>query len=310
MKSILFRGTLLGLCATALVAQQPPPQQPQQDGGWRRFEDAAPAGSQGAPAAPAPRPYYSNAPAPNYGAPAPSQLTIPAGTWLTIRVNEPLSTDHNRQGDAFTASLVQPLIAQGFVVARRGQTLGGRVSESLKAGRVKGTSQLAIELTDLSIVDGQHIPLKTELVQYSGGSSVGRDVAAVGATTAVGAAIGAAADRNPGAGAGIGAGAGAAASLIGVLVTRGKPTVIVPEETLTFKTAVPMTITTDSAPQAFQQAQPQDYESARPALQRRPIAGAGPYPYAYPYYGAYPYYWGPGYYGPSVVIGGRFGRRW
>jgi hypothetical protein len=228
---------------------------------------------------------------------------------LTLRVNEPLSSDHNRQGDAFTATLVQPLIAQGFVVAHRGQTLGGRVSQAMKAGMVKGTSQLAIELTDLSLADGQHVPLKTELVQYSGGTSVGRDVAAVGTTTGVGAAIGAIAnDRHPGTGAGVGAGIGAAAGLIGVLVTRGKQTVIFPEDTLTFKTSAPITISTENAPQAFQQALPEDYDS-RPALQRRPaVAVARPYPY--PYYGPYPYYWGPGYYGGGVVIGGRFGRRW
>ena len=131
MKPILLRGMLFGFCATALLAQQ------QQNGGWRKFEDAAPAGSQG----PTPR-QYSNPPA-NYGPPAPAQLTIPAGSWVTVRVNEPISSDHNHQGDVFTASLVQPLISQGFVVARRGQMIGGRVSEALKAGRVKGTSQLA-----------------------------------------------------------------------------------------------------------------------------------------------------------------------
>ena len=298
MKPIFLRGTLFGLCATVLLAQQPP----QQDGGWRRFEDA-----QGGPSA-APRqngPAPSYAPAPNY-TPPPAQITLPAGSWVTIRVNEPLSSNHSHQGDGFSATLVQPVIAQGIVVARRGQTLGGRVTEALKAGRVKGTSQLAIELTDLSLVDGQHIPLKTELVHYSGGTSVGRDVTAVGATTGVGALIGAAADG--GRGAAIGAGAGAAASLIGVLVTRGKQTVIFPEDVLTFKTSAPMTISTEGASQAFQPARQEDYDS-RPAMQRRPpVAVARPYPY-YPYpYG--PYYYGPGFYGPSVVIGGRFGRRW
>lgn len=300
MKSTLLRGSVLGLCATALLAQQP------QDGGWKRFEDAPPAAPQAAPppSAPAPRP-YANVPAPNYGAPAPAQLTIPAGTWLTVRVNEPLSTDHNRAGDAFTASLAQPIIANGFVVARRGQTLGGRVSESLKAGRVKGTSQLAVELTDLSLVDGQHTPIKTELVQYAGGTSVGRDVAAVGGTTGFGAAVGAAAAG--GVGAGIGAGAGAAASLIGVLVTRGRPTVILPEDVLTFKTSAPITISTEAAPQAFLQARPEDYDShygPRPAL-----AAGRPYPPPPYVYGPYPYYWGPGYY-PGVVVVGRFGHRW
>ncbi len=36
-------------------------------------------------------------------------------------VNEPLSSDHNVSGDTFTATLTQPLIANGYVVARRGQ---------------------------------------------------------------------------------------------------------------------------------------------------------------------------------------------
>ncbi len=309
MKSIVLRSTLFGICATALLAQS---QAPAQDGGWRRFDDAA-AAPQGQPPGPPPAPgQYSNVPPPNYGAPAPATLTVPAGTWLKVRVNEPLSTDHNKTGDLFSATLVQPLIAQGFVVARPGQPIGARISESLKAGRVKGTSHLAVELTDITLVDGQHAPLKTELVQYSGGSTVGRDVAAVGTTTGVGAAIGAAASG--GVGAGIGAGAGLGASLIGVLVTRGRPTVILPEEVLTFKTSAPITIATDAAPQAFQQAQPQDYYEARPMLQRRPVGAAyygGPGPYPYPYaYGPYPYYYGPGYYGPGIVIGGRFGRRW
>jgi len=310
MKPIVLRSILFGMSATALLAQQPP----SQDGGWRRFDDAAPAAgsAQTAPAPLPPQGQYQNVPAPSY-APPPEKITVPAGTWMTIRVNQPLSTDHNHEGDAFTATLVQPLVAQGFVVARPGQTLGGRVSQSLKAGRVKGTSQLAVELTDLSLVDGQHIPLKTELVQYSGGSSVGRDVAAVGTTTGVGAAIGAVADG--GVGAGIGAGAGAAASLIGVLVTRGKPTVIVPEETLTFRTSAPLTFSTEGAPQAFLPAMPQDYRPVPTFRGRPPIAGGPgyPYPYAYapyPYYGyGYGPYWGPGFYGPGVVVYGR-GRRW
>jgi hypothetical protein len=238
---------------------------------------------------------------------------------LTIHVDEPLSTDHNKTGDGFTATLVRPIIAQGFVVARPGQGLDGRISESVKAGRVEGTSKLAIELSDLNLVDGQRVPVKTQLAQYSGGTTVGNDVAAVGTTTGVGAAIGAAAGG--GIGAGIGAGAGLVASLAGVLITRGRPTVILPDGTLTFRTSEPITIATDAAPQSFQPAQPQDYDS-RPVLRRPPPPGyyggpaPAPYPYPYPYagyaYGPGPYYYGPGYYGPGVVVYGRYGygRHW
>ena len=99
------------------------------------------------------------------------------------------------------------LVASGFVVARRGQIISGRVADAVKAGRVKGTSRLALELTDATLVDGENIPVRTQLVQYSGGTLQGRDAAAIGTTTGLGAAIGAAAGG--GAGAGIGAGAGA-----------------------------------------------------------------------------------------------------
>ena len=60
----------------------------------------------------------------------PPQLTIPAGTYVTVRVNQVLSSDRNQPGDAFSATLVKPLVVNGVVVAQRGQTLGGRVAEA------------------------------------------------------------------------------------------------------------------------------------------------------------------------------------
>src|SRR4030095_265556 len=75
------------------------------------------------------------------------ELTIPGGSWITVRVNEPLSSDHSQPGDAFTATLAEPVVANGRVLARRGQTVAGVVVEAQKAGHVKGTSRLGIELT-------------------------------------------------------------------------------------------------------------------------------------------------------------------
>jgi hypothetical protein len=232
--------------------------------------------------------------------PQPSQLVLPAGTLLTIRVNQPLSSDRNQKDDTFAASLAQPLVANGLVVARRGQNILGRVVEAQKAGRVTGTSRLGLELTQLSLVDGQQAPVQTQLVERKGDTSVGRDAAAIGTTTGVGAAIGAAAAG--GVGAGIGAGAGAVASIFGVLVTRGRPTVVYPEMLLTFRLAAPLTISTERSEQAFQPATPQDY--AQPMMVRRgppppypPPYYAGYYGYPYPYYGPRVYFYGgPGFY--------------
>ena len=241
--------------------------------------------------------------------PQPAHLTLQAGSWITIRVNQPLSSNRNRTGDSFAATLVQPLVVDGLVVARRGQTVAGRVVEVRKAGRVKGTSRLGLEVTEISLVDGQQLPVKTQLIERRGDTSVGRDVGAVGVTAGAGAAIGAAAAG--GFGAGVGALAGAAVSTIGVLVTRGKPTVVYPETVLTFRLESSLAIATERSAQAFQPATQRDY--ARPVLYRRgPPRLAPPPP---PYYAGYyaPYFYGPRlvlYSGPRFYYGGPFYRRW
>jgi len=238
----------------------------------------------------------------------PPQLNVAPGTFFTIRLNQPLSSDHNQVGDAFTAQLVKPIVVDGFIIADRGQTIMGRVAEVSKGGRVEGTSRLGIELTELTLVDGQQISLRSSLISHTPPSSIGRDAAAIGTTTGIGAIIGAGAAG--GEGAAIGAGAGAAASVIGVLLTRGHPTVIYPESVLTFRVEAPLAINTTRAPGAFRVVEPVDYNTQQdqPRLQTR-APGYGPNPYYGPYY-AGPYYgpgWGysygygyPYYYGPSV----------
>jgi hypothetical protein len=227
---------------------------------------------------------------------SPSELTVPAGAWISARVDQVLSSDRNQPGDEFSMTLTQPLVANGFVVARRGQTISGRVVDAVKAGRVKGTSRLSLELTDLTLVDGQQVQVRTQLVQYSGGTSQGRDATAIATATGVGAAAGAAADG--GRGAGIGAAAGAAASTVGVLLTRGRATEVYPEAVLTFRTQDPITISTDRSSQAFAPVRQEDYES-EPQARHPQLARRGPG------YGGYPY---PVYGSVGVVIvtgGGR-----
>jgi len=232
-----------------------------------------------------------------------------------VRTTNPISTDHNQVGDAFSAVLTEPIVVNGVVVARRGQTIQGRVSTVEKAGRVSGTSKLGLELTQVSLVDGQQITLHSQLVTRDGGTSYGRDATAIGATTLAGAAIGA--GVNGGVVAGVGAAGGLVASTVGVLLTRGKPAVIYPETVLTFKVMDPITISTANSAGAFRPVGQQDYENNTRRLVSAPAPrpgyggyGYGGYPAApYPYYAApYPYYYG---YGPSVFFyGGRGYRRW
>src|ERR1035437_9425615 len=346
----LFTGTAL------LLAQDP------QTGGWRRWNDPPPAPApQAQPGAPdvqdqdpsqpvartdsygqpqqpqqqqqqpqqqqqQPQQQQRNdrppAAVPHYG--LPSALTIKPGTFVTVRVEQELSSDRNQQGDVFNASLEKPIVVDGVVVAQRGQTVMGRVAEALKAGRAQGTSRLALQLTGLTLADGTQANVQSQLVSRNGQTSVGRDVATVATTTAVGAAIGAAADW--GRGAAIGAGAGAIAGIIGVLLTRGHPTVVYPETLLTFRVETPVNVDLTRAPQAFRYVGPEEYDRpVQTTVARRPPAPRYYSPYS-DYYSGYPSYYGYGYgypgyygyypygYGPSFGIGigirgGGWGRR-
>jgi hypothetical protein len=217
-----------------------------------------------------------------------------------VRIDDWLSTEHNVIGDSFSGSLEEPIVVDGWVVARRGQAQTGRVSQVKKGGHGSGRSQLGLDLPGLTLADGEKLTLHTELYQTSAGaSSHGRDAAVVGSTTGIGALIGGIVGR--GVGAVIGAGVGATAGIIGVISGPGKPAVVPAETVLSFQLQSPVTISTDKNQYAFQPVKQSDYESHstenRPRM-RRP----GPPP---PRYNGYPY----GSYPPPPAGSGYYGRQ-
>jgi hypothetical protein len=259
---------------------------------------------------------------------APQMLSLPAGTLVVVRTAQYLSSDSNRPGDRFAAILDQPIVAQGWVVARRGQNAIGNVAVAQRADRNRDNSQLALELYELVLVDGRQLPIRTELIQVSDGK--GRSwtpdkTATIGATTGTGAFIGAVAGH--GEGAAIGAVAGAIAGIAGIMSMRGRPTEIFPEAILTFRIDQPATISTGRSQQAFLPVTQDDY--SRRAIRnpdRYPTADSYPppppppayyapydsgwYPYPYYYLGAYRYSFPRHYSGIRVLIRpSPYGRR-
>jgi hypothetical protein len=314
-----------GLCFGALPAfaqdQQAPPPPAQQQAPPPAQQQASPPDQQqdqqmGQQQAPPPG--QQQAPPPDQQQlPVPPALNVPAGTLIRVQINNTLSSEQNKAGDAFTATLVQPLIANGWVVARPGQLLTGHVASAKKAGHVSGQSELAVQISELTLVDGQILPINTSLVQWSGGTSYGRDAATMIVPTGLGALIGGAAEG--GGGAAVGAGIGAAAGIIGVLVTHGRPTILPAEATLTFRIEGPLAISTGNGSVAFQPVYQSDYAQQdqdayggqRQVVSRPGYPPYGPYAYgAYPYGYGYPYYYGygPGFY-PYVGFGGVFINR-
>jgi hypothetical protein len=171
----------------------------------------------------------------------PETITLPAGTSIVVRVNSTLSSDKNLAGDTFTGTLDQPIVVNDMVIAERGARVDGKVVESTKAGRVKGTSLLSVALTRIRTSDGQNISISTDPFVREGESSKKADAVKVGVGAAIGAAIGAIAGG--GKGAGVGAASGGAAGGGVVLATRGKPVQIDVETKVPFRLANSVSIT-------------------------------------------------------------------
>ena len=171
----------------------------------------------------------------------PNFVTIPAGTLVTVRLDQTLSSEQSQAGDTFRATLDAPLIVDGLVIAERGARAEGKVSKVDQSGRVRGLAELALVLTSVRSSDGQTIRFDTDSFVRQAENSKKEDAAKVGAAAGIGAAIGAIAGG--GKGAAIGAAIGGASGAGGVMATRGKAAEIRAETRLSFKLSNPVTVT-------------------------------------------------------------------
>ena len=168
----------------------------------------------------------------------PPPVQIPAGTAVSVRLGQTLSTKTAQPGQAFEATLNAPLVIDGVRVASRGATARGVVVSSDDGGRVKGRAQLAVRLTSLVLANDKEAALQTAPVYRTAPGTKKKDALKVGIGSGIGAAIGAIAGG--GRGAAIGAGAGAGAGTGVVLATHGDPAVLPVETLLSFKLSEPI----------------------------------------------------------------------
>jgi hypothetical protein len=146
-------------------------------------------------------------------------FSVPEGTELTVALIDSISTGTNNAGDAFAASLAEPLVVKGQTVAAKGAKVNGRIVDAEGSGRVSGKANIRLVLT--SIVDGgKTYPIVTKPFVAEAESSTGRDAGIVGGAAGIGAAIGAIAGGKSGAAKG--AVIGGAAGTGTVLATKGK----------------------------------------------------------------------------------------
>jgi hypothetical protein len=122
--------------------------------------------------------------------PVPVNITIPAGTSLTIRIDQSISVKGSRAGDRFTGEIVDPVLTgDNNVLVPKGALVGGVVDVSHRRGHFKGRSLLELRLTSLTL-NGTRYPLTTRDLAESKRGKGRRSAALIGGGTGLGMLVG------------------------------------------------------------------------------------------------------------------------
>ena len=158
-------------------------------------------------------------------------VTVPAGTHLMIKMTQTINSRQHSAGHKFTAVLEGALAANNTVVAPHGTKVYGQLIQAKQAGRVRGRSQMTIELIHM-LINNQRKPIQTSNVQAVASSgSAGNTVGKTARGAAVGGLIGGSSGARTGAKVGVGAS----------VLTRGSSINIPTGTLLDFTLAAPFT---------------------------------------------------------------------
>lgn len=171
--------------------------------------------------------------------PPPQPIVVPAGTVLTVSLGQALSSKTSQTGQAFLATLRQPISVDGTVAIPPGSAVSGTVVSAKEKGKIKGEGELTLTLTNIT-VGGQSYSIRTSVLNNTIKGKGKRTAATTGGGAAGGALIGGIAGG--GKGAGIGALVGAGAGLIGGAATGNQQIELPAESALTFKLSEALTL--------------------------------------------------------------------
>jgi len=167
------------------------------------------------------------------------KVTVPAGTRILIRMTDSVDSTKQKTGDRFAASLETNLQADNMVVAPRGATVYGRLVQASSAGRMAGSSQLTLELTDI-VIRGTTYPLVTSTYEIKGKGEGSKTAKKIFGGAGLGALIGGIAGG--GTGAAIGVLAGAAGGTAVAASKKGEQLSIPSESLLEFRLGQPASL--------------------------------------------------------------------
>ncbi len=165
--------------------------------------------------------------------------TIPEGTALRVRLLDPIGSATDTGGQAFRATLDEPIVVDNVVAVPRDANVTGRVLVARASGHLQTPAELVVTLTSLE-AGGKAYEVVTSDVSWRGRSHKKRNAELIGGGAGFGALIGALVGHGKGAaiGAGIGAGGGTATAY-----ATGRKELSIPAETrLSFVLRRPVTL--------------------------------------------------------------------
>jgi len=171
--------------------------------------------------------------------PKPKPVVIPAGTVLTVRLQQALGSKTSNVGDRFDATLAEPVVVGGKAVVPAGSSASGTVTEAHAAGRFKGGATLGIALSALTI-GGHAYQIATVPASQTSTGKGKRTAGMIGGGAGGGALIGGLAGG--GKGAAIGALVGAGAGTVGSAFTGNRDITLAAESAVGFQMTQPLTL--------------------------------------------------------------------
>ena len=214
----------------AATSGDPAPAKSQAASGSPAASDAAPAKGPSADAAP-----------PAADAPAFHELTLPAGTVLTVTLRNAVASDTSSVEDQVRGTVARAVKVGGVEAVPAGSAVVGHVTSATRSARVKGRAQVAFRFTRLDLPgEGGATDISTAPVSRVAEATKKRDAATIGGGAVGGAIIGGI--IGGGDGAAKGAVVGGAAGTGAVLATRGKEVRLEPGTPVSVKLTAPLTV--------------------------------------------------------------------
>ncbi len=215
--------------------------------------------------------------------PAPSTVTVPAGTKVLLALRSAVNTRSARPGDGVYLASTFPVTVGNRVAIPAGVYVQGVIDQVQRAGRVKGRARVSMHFTTMIFSNGTVVEIPGALNSLPGATdakvknsegeieqagSKGKDAGTIARGAEAGAGVGAIGGAIGGsslAGAGYGAVAGGVTGLLYTLFTRGNDVNLQQGDTVEMVLQRPLTL---SAPNLAEASAPGMQPSAQKPMRK------------------------------------------